>query len=82
MPDKPDVSLVEEKHGYSVEDEQFLRIIKDGLIINENGNVQMPLPFKSLVPVLPDNRTVVKRWVENTLSRLQRDYQTLSGSII
>lgn len=51
---------------HSVEDAHFLKIV--------NENIQLPLSFKMINPLIPDNRIAVKRRMENTLSRLKWDH--------
>ena len=43
------------KPGSSIEDDRVLAIVEDGFIMNANGNLLAPLPFRDDVK-LPDNR--------------------------
>ena len=45
----------------SVEDRQFMDTLETGIKRTSEGHLQMPLPFKSQNPTMPDNREVAVR---------------------
>jgi hypothetical protein len=50
-------------NAYSQEDLRFLKILEEGTYFDEEGFIQMPLPFKKDQPNLPCNRSMAeKRW--------------------
>ncbi|XP_053391972.1 uncharacterized protein LOC128554687 [Mercenaria mercenaria] len=64
--DSPETNL-----SYSQEDLQFLSILEDGIAYKQ-GHYEMPLPFRSPSPVLPNNRALAL----SRLRHLQRRLQT------
>ena len=67
----------DEQTGLSTEDRQFLSILGDGVTVDPKGFLQMPLPFKSTNPFLPDNHKPVFRRTFSTLARLRDDPKKL-----
>ena len=62
----------DEQPGLSLEDIQFLDMMQENMIINSEGHIQAPLPFKGQGdPTLPDNKKVVFKRTNNTLRRLK-----------
>ena len=61
--------------GFSKEDEEFNSIVSNGIRINEEGKIEIPLPFKPGAEV-PENRLAVYHRSKNTLSRLGKDPET------
>ena len=59
--------------GLSKEDESFTKLLSDTITVNDQGNLAMPIPFKSSNPELPDNRNAVFLRTNNTLNRLRKD---------
>ena len=66
--------------GMSQEDIQFLDIISNGIIVNEKGNLQMPLPLKPNAEI-PNNKNQVFYRTKNTLARLKRNPAKLQSSL-
>ena len=67
----------DEQEAPSLEDERFLRIISNGVHVNEKGNLEMPLPFKRPEASLPSNQAAVYRRTKGTLNRLRSDKEKL-----
>ena len=61
--------------GLSKEDEEFNSIVSSGIRVDEEGNIEIPLPFKPGAEV-PENRLAVYHRSKNTLSRWARDPET------
>ena len=49
-----------------------MEIVSNGVRINENGNIEIPLPFKEDA-VLPDNAEAVYHRSVSTLNKLKKD---------
>ena len=62
----------DEFYGPSKEDEDFLRIVSEGIIINKYYYIEIPLPFKRNF-VLPNNYSAVFKRSRNTLLRIAKD---------
>ena len=57
--------------GLSKNDEEFLDILKEGMVINDKGQVQCPLPFKNRCdPVMPDNKQAAYHRTSKMLKKL------------
>lgn len=78
LPDTFATNTDDELPGLSLDDSHFLKLISEGISINRNGSLQMPLPFRSTDPHLPDNSIAVYHRTKNTLSRLKTDHDKLS----
>ena len=59
----------------SVEDRQFIDTLEIGIKRTSDGHLQMPLPFKSQNPTMPDNKEVAVRRLMLLKKKLQRDKQ-------
>ena len=79
--DFPDVFVLNnELFDFSIEEKQFLQIL-NGVNTTEEGGLQMPLPFKSDHPILPNNgRTILKRSL-NTLNHVRGNAQELNEAL-
>jgi hypothetical protein len=71
----------DEMSGLSQDDAQFLRIVFQGIKVNDEGRITMPLPFKDDDPRPPDNRNAVYQRSKNTLLRLKRDEEKLTACL-
>ena len=58
--------------GLSKEDEEFNSIVSSGIRVDDEGYIEIPLPFKTGAEV-PENRLAVYHRSKNTLSRWARD---------
>ena len=70
----------DELPGLSSNDREFNRIVSDGVRINENNDIEIPLPVKTDVK-LPENKSAVYLRSKNTLERLKRDKDKLSKCV-
>ena len=59
----------------SVEDRRFMDTLQTGIQRTSDGHLQMPLPFKSQNPTMPDNKEVAVRRLMLLKKKLQRDKQ-------
>ena len=72
----------------SQEDIQFMDQIAGNIEVNTEGHYEMPLPFRSGIPDMPDNRDTARKRVLGLLGRFNRDpdhklrYQKFMGDII
>ena len=73
--DFPDV-FIEQRD----EEKQFLWIL-DGVKTTEKGGLQMPLPFKSDHPILPNNRRSILKRSLITLNHVRRNAQELDEAL-
>ena len=64
--------------GLSKSDQAFERIVEAGTVINDLGNIQIPLPFRSDVS-LPVNRECVRRRSHNSLLRISKKPDLAEG---
>ena len=75
-PFEPDEVFVQhpddELPSLSKQDSKFMEIVSNGVRINENGNIEIPLPFKEDA-VLPDNAEAVYHRSVSTLNKLKKD---------
>ena len=55
---------------------KFLAIMETGLHKNEQGNWEMPLPFPSKDPRLPNNRSQALKWPHSHLEKKASDGKT------
>lgn len=58
---------------------KFLAIMETGLHKNEQGNWEMPLPFPSKDPRLPNNRSQALKWPHSHLEKRASDGKRLHG---
>ena len=56
--------------GLSQDEMKFDNILKAGTCVNNTSNIEMPLPFRNLNQVMPDNKKPVYARTRNTLKRL------------
>ena len=63
-----------EKKGLSVEDERFLAILSDG-VERKDGHYTLPLPFRSEVVDLPENRAIAEKRCESIKGKMTRNPQ-------
>ena len=72
----------------SCDDRKFLEIMENGVHKNENGNWEMPLPFRNTKTSLPDNRGQALHRLNSLLRTLRRkpqmskDYVEFMGKIL
>lgn len=71
----------DELQGPSKEDSKFLAILSHGIDLDDHNNIVMPLPFKSVDPMLPCNRSSVYYRTSNTLNRLKKDQSQLNDCL-
>jgi hypothetical protein len=55
--------------------------MNDQTVVNVDGNLEMPLPFKKVEPYLPSNRESVRHRSINTLERLKSKKKDLEDSL-
>ena len=65
--------------GPSQEDLKFTKLMEEEIVVNEQGNLQLPLPLRDVK--LPDNRVTVYHRTKNTLDRLRRAPEKLKSSL-
>ena len=76
------------KDDYSQHDLKFLRTMKEGIHLSDDGHYQMPLPFKLKDPNLPNNRVMAMhrlRQLEKNFKRdekYQKDYIAFMNEVI
>ncbi|XP_056014066.1 uncharacterized protein LOC125674154 [Ostrea edulis] len=63
----------DEKTGFSIEDKDFLHVMKSGLKKEEDGHWTAPLPFRRDRPVLPNNKVQALKRAKTFDASLQRD---------
>ena len=63
-----------EKHTLSVEDRQFIKIMKDGEE-RVGSHHQLPLPLRNPIPTLPDNRSMAMKRLQSVKKRMLRDHE-------
>ena len=63
----------ENKIGMSIQDEQFLKKMSEGIRKREDGHFQMPLPLKSDKMALPNNKIVAMQRLKGLKSKLVRN---------
>lgn len=61
------------KPGKSIEDQQFETIMEAGLVKNNQGNWEAPLPFKPDRPLIPNNRELALKRAKSLEVSLMRD---------
>ena len=59
--------------GLSQDEQRFMDIVLNGIHINDEGNITLPLPFKNEDTKFPDNRQSILNRTRNTLNRIKRD---------
>ena len=57
----------------SIEDDKFIRQLEEGIEIDKDGHYEMPLPFRSENPTIPNNKSVAERRLRSLKRRLSRD---------
>ena len=57
----------------SLDDTKFLDQLKNGICKTQNGHYEMPLPFRTEMPELPNNKTFALRRLQGLKARLQKD---------
>ena len=70
----------DEEIGLSQNDKEFLSIVSDGVCVDEEGNLEIPLPLKQNFN-LPNNASQVFKRTENTLGKLKRNPEKLAGCV-
>ena len=63
----------EEKTGLSIQDQQFVKKMTDGIKQGEDGHFQMPLPLKDDKISMPNNKTVAMQRLRGLKARLVRN---------
>lgn len=63
----------DKKTGFSIEDKDFLHVMKSGLKKEEDGHWTAPLPFRRDRPVLPNNKVQALKRAKTFDASLQRD---------
>jgi hypothetical protein len=58
--------------GLSRSDQKFQEVINQGIKVNKQGNLEMPLPLKETI-VFPNNKLAVELRTKNTLHRVTRN---------
>ena len=59
----------------SLEDRQFIETLESGIKRTDSGHFEMPLPFRSSNPIIPDNKEAAIRRLLLLKKRLKRDKQ-------
>ena len=75
FPSQPDVFTRvkgDEELDISADDREFLRIVSDAIMVNEIGNLELPLPLKKDVP-LPKNKLAIFMRARSTLNKLAKN---------
>ena len=62
-----------DRNPISLDDMKFLDQLKSGIHKLPNGHYEMPLPFRSGFPELPNNKVFALRRLERLKTRMQRD---------
>lgn len=57
----------------SLDDVKFLDQLKNGIQKTQNGHYEMPLPFRTEMPELPNNKLFALRRLQGLKARLQKD---------
>ncbi|XP_046550437.1 uncharacterized protein LOC124260222 [Haliotis rubra] len=57
----------------SLDDQEFLSMMENGIHQGPDGHYEMPLPFKGSDPILPNNRTVALNRLQQLKRRFVRD---------
>ena len=70
----------DELSAMSQDDLKFMEIITNGITVNQQGNLEMPLPLKAGVPI-PDNKSSVYCRTKNTLLKLKSSPSKLESSL-
>ncbi|KAF2348335.1 hypothetical protein FHG87_020909, partial [Trinorchestia longiramus] len=70
--------LDDELTGLSADEILFAHRIRTSIRVNDKGNLEMPLPFKSDHPIFPDNRLPVLQRTRNTLGKLSKEPNKLT----
>ena len=70
----------DEEQGLSQNDKEFLSIVTEGVRVDEDGNLELPLPLKGGINPPPVSAYVFKR-SESTLNKLKRDPEKLAGCV-
>ena len=70
----------DEEQGLSQHDKEFLSIVTEGVRVDEDGNLEIPLPLKKEINLSQVSTYVFKR-SENTLNKLKRDSEKLAGCV-
>lgn len=68
----------DELPGLSRDDIKFVDKVRSGISIDDGGSVVIPLPFKDVSPIMPDNHVEVYVRSKNTLGRLSKNYNKLN----
>ncbi|XP_064632518.1 uncharacterized protein LOC135490878 [Lineus longissimus] len=58
----------------SQDDRQFMNILREGVVMGKDGHYEMPLPFKGMEPILPDNKPMALKRLNHLKSRFKRDH--------
>ena len=69
---KDDKSLSEFKNDISIEDQRFLKVMKENTVL-VNGHYQIPLPLKVPDVKFPNNRKQAEKRLEGLEKRFKRD---------
>ena len=65
-----DFHALDSDQSFSQEDLSFLQKVSANILQRENGKYEMPLPFKTDDPVMPDNESVVRKRLLHLKKRL------------
>ena len=74
-------SADDELDSFSSEDKQFCEIIENNCHINDEGHLEMPLPFRCDNKVMPNNKFAVFHRQKSTLSKLKHSEEKLEASL-
>lgn len=82
----PELNVFLEHHddelpGPSKDDQEFLKKLSSEVLINDQGNIELPLPSRRDNPILPNNQTETYCRNKNTLNRLRKDSDKLKQCI-
>ena len=69
---KNDITLSEFKNGISIEDQKFLKVMKENTVL-VNSHYQIPPPLKDSDVKFPDNRKQAEKRLEGLEKRFKRD---------
>ena len=61
------------KKNLSYDDKKFMKTLDEGIHVTEDNHYEMPLPFKTSNPFVPNNKQQATRRVEHLKKRLQSD---------
>ena len=70
----------DEEQGLSQNDKEFLTIVTEGVKVDEDGNLELPLPLREGVSLPQFSAHVFKR-SENTLNKLKKDSEKMAGCV-